>query len=40
MHQRRCEQRRVCRELMAYSDRELDEIGLRRSDIPAIVRTA
>jgi uncharacterized protein YjiS (DUF1127 family) len=40
MHQRRREQLRVYRELMAYSDRELEEIGLRRRDIPAIARTA
>jgi uncharacterized protein YjiS (DUF1127 family) len=40
MHQRRREQLRVYRELMAYSDQELDEIGLRRRDIPAIARTA
>jgi uncharacterized protein YjiS (DUF1127 family) len=30
--------RRVYRELDAYSDRELEEIGLRRADIPAIAR--
>jgi uncharacterized protein YjiS (DUF1127 family) len=43
MHQRRRERReqlRVYQELMAYSDRELDELGLRRRDIPAIARTA
>ena len=40
MHEKRREQLRVVRELGAYSDRELDEIGLRRSDIPAIARTA
>jgi uncharacterized protein YjiS (DUF1127 family) len=40
MHQRRREKVRVYRELMAYSDRELEEIGLRRRDIPAIARTA
>jgi uncharacterized protein YjiS (DUF1127 family) len=40
MHQRRRERLRVYRELMAYSDRELEEIGLRRRDIPAIARTA
>jgi uncharacterized protein YjiS (DUF1127 family) len=39
-YQRRREQLRVYRELMAYSDRELEEIGLRRRDIPAIARTA
>jgi uncharacterized protein YjiS (DUF1127 family) len=33
------ERRQVYRELDAYSDRELDEIGLRRADIPAIART-
>lgn len=30
--------RRVRRELMAYDDRELDEIGIRRADIPVIAR--
>jgi uncharacterized protein YjiS (DUF1127 family) len=40
MHQKRREQLRVYRELMAYSDPELEEIGLRRRDIPAIARTA
>jgi uncharacterized protein YjiS (DUF1127 family) len=30
--------RQVYRELDAYSDRELEEIGLRRADIPAIAR--
>ena len=30
------ERRRIYRELMAYSDRDLEEIGLRRADIPAI----
>jgi uncharacterized protein YjiS (DUF1127 family) len=39
-HQKRGEQLRVYREVMAYSDRELEEIGLRRRDIPAIARTA
>lgn len=34
------EQRRIYRELMAYNDRELEEIGLRRSDIPALARAA
>jgi uncharacterized protein YjiS (DUF1127 family) len=34
------EQRRVYRELMTYSDRELDELGVRRTDIPAIARAA
>ena len=34
----RREQRRVYRELDAYTDRELDEIGLRRADIPVIAR--
>lgn len=29
--------RREQAELMAYSDRELDEIGIRRSDIPAVL---
>jgi uncharacterized protein YjiS (DUF1127 family) len=40
MHQRRRQQLRVYRELMGYSDRDLEEIGLRRSDIPGIARTA
>jgi uncharacterized protein YjiS (DUF1127 family) len=26
------------RELMAYSDRELEELGIRRADIPALTR--
>jgi uncharacterized protein YjiS (DUF1127 family) len=34
----RREQRRIYRELDAYTDRELDEIGLRRADIPVIAR--
>jgi uncharacterized protein YjiS (DUF1127 family) len=34
----RQERRRVYRELDAYTDRELDEIGLRRADIPVILR--
>jgi uncharacterized protein YjiS (DUF1127 family) len=34
----RREQRRIYRELDAYSDRELDEIGVRRADIPVIAR--
>jgi uncharacterized protein YjiS (DUF1127 family) len=34
----RQERRRVYRELDAYSDRELDEMGLRRADIPVILR--
>jgi uncharacterized protein YjiS (DUF1127 family) len=29
---------RLYRELAAYNDRELEEIGVRRADIPAIVR--
>jgi hypothetical protein len=40
MRQRRRQQLRVYRDLMAYSDRELEEISLRRSGIPAIARTA
>jgi uncharacterized protein YjiS (DUF1127 family) len=40
MHERRRKQLRVYRELMGYSDRDLEEIGLRRSDIPGIARTA
>jgi uncharacterized protein YjiS (DUF1127 family) len=39
-HQRRREQLRVYRELAAYSDRDLEEIGLRRADVPAIARSA
>jgi uncharacterized protein YjiS (DUF1127 family) len=34
----RRERQRVYRELMAYSDPELDELGVRRPDIPAIAR--
>jgi uncharacterized protein YjiS (DUF1127 family) len=34
----RQERRRIWRELMAYQDRELDELGVRRADIPAIAR--
>jgi uncharacterized protein YjiS (DUF1127 family) len=34
----RRERRRLYRELDAYSDHELEEIGLRRADIPAIAR--
>ncbi len=40
MHERRRRQLQIYRELMAYSDRELEEIGLHRTDIPAIARTA
>jgi uncharacterized protein YjiS (DUF1127 family) len=36
--QTRQERRRLYRELDAYSDRELEEIGLRRVDIPVIAR--
>ena len=32
------ERRRIYRELMAYRDEELDDLGIRRSDIPAIAR--
>ena len=32
------ERRRISKELMAYNDRELDDLGIRRVDIPAIVR--
>lgn len=32
------ERRRLYRELDAYNDRELEEIGLRRADIPVIAR--
>jgi uncharacterized protein YjiS (DUF1127 family) len=35
----RQERRRVYRELMAYSDDELDHLGIRRADIPAIARS-
>jgi uncharacterized protein YjiS (DUF1127 family) len=34
----RRQRRRLYRELDAYNDRELEEIGLRRADIPAIAR--
>jgi uncharacterized protein YjiS (DUF1127 family) len=34
----RRQRRRLYRELAAYNDRELEEIGLRRADIPAIAR--
>jgi uncharacterized protein YjiS (DUF1127 family) len=34
----RRERRRLYRELDVYSDRELEEIGLRRADIPLIAR--
>jgi len=34
----RRERRRLYRELATYSDRELEEIGLRRADIPEVVR--
>lgn len=37
--ERRRQNLRVYRELMAYSDRELNELGLSRRDIPAIART-
>jgi uncharacterized protein YjiS (DUF1127 family) len=32
------DRRRVYRELMAHRDHELDDLGIRRSDIPAIAR--
>lgn len=32
------QRRRIYRELMAYSDRELDELGIGRRDIPGIAR--
>jgi uncharacterized protein YjiS (DUF1127 family) len=38
MHQAQRERRRLYQELDAYNDRELEEIGLRRADIPAIAR--
>lgn len=34
------QRRRIYRELMAYSDRELDELGIGRGDIPQIARSA
>ena len=34
------ERQRIIRELMAYSDRELDELGVRRRDIPDLARAA
>ena len=34
----RRERRRIYRELMAYNDRELDDLGVRRLDIPGIAR--
>lgn len=37
LRQARREWRRVYQELMAYDDRELDEIGIRRVDIPVIL---
>ena len=38
--EKRRKQLRIHRELMAYSDRELEEIGVRRTDIPTIARAA
>lgn len=38
LRQARREWRRAYDELMAYDDRELDEIGIRRVDIPSILR--
>lgn len=40
LYHKRREQLRVYRELAAYSDRDLEEIGVRRSDIPGIARSA
>ena len=37
-HAARAERRRLYRELDAYDDRELEEIGLRRADVPALAR--
>jgi uncharacterized protein YjiS (DUF1127 family) len=34
----RRERHRISGELMAYNDRDLDELGIRRSDIPAMAR--
>lgn len=39
-YERRRRQARVYREMMAYSDRELDELGVDRRDIPKIARSA
>jgi uncharacterized protein YjiS (DUF1127 family) len=36
----RPEERRVVRELSAYSDDDLNDLGIRRSDIPRIARAA
>ena len=36
---RRRQRLQVYRELMAYSDRELNELGLSRRDVPEIART-
>jgi uncharacterized protein YjiS (DUF1127 family) len=36
----RPEQRQVVRELSAYSDDDLNDLGIRRSDIPQIARAA
>jgi uncharacterized protein YjiS (DUF1127 family) len=37
--ERRRQKLQVYRELMAYSDRELNELGLSRRDIPEVART-
>jgi uncharacterized protein YjiS (DUF1127 family) len=34
----RRERHRISRELMAYNDRDLDELGIRRSQVPALAR--
>ena len=34
----RRERRRISRELMAYDDDDLDDLGIRRSEIPAMAR--
>jgi uncharacterized protein YjiS (DUF1127 family) len=34
----RSERRRISRELMAYNDHDLDDLGIRRSEIPALAR--
>jgi uncharacterized protein YjiS (DUF1127 family) len=34
----RRERRRISRELMAYDDHDLDDLGIRRSEIPALAR--
>jgi len=38
-HSRRRQQAQVYRELMAYSDQELTDLGISRRDIPAVARS-